>query len=219
MPSQWTPFLALALVMCCRIRPVGAFWITKSTHLPWTDSGGFVKYHEARHRIERCDMILKEGKRDGSPDGDTDDAGSNEEKSIKRLTAVRVGGRSVKQQMRTPMKRASQANEYQRYFLPSLIGLLLVLSLGGTGSNTYYYSYSSYSFETSSYNKNGVLEVKREESANFRSNIPGLRNNPSMISDLRQENQRLDQQEQEYLDAFSSGMIRAVEELLDESWE
>ena len=162
-----------------------------------------------------------ENNRVDRPAGDRDEEAGprEEEKRRKRLRAVRVGGRSVKQQQRSPMQR-SQENQLQRFFLPGLIGLLLIWSLGGSENNTYFYSYSSYSVETTSYKNNGVLDVQKKESANFRSYIPGLPINPSTQSDFRQENQRLlKQQEQEYLDAFSSNTVRAIEEIFDESWE
>ena len=219
MLSRWTAVLALAPFIFCTIRPVGAFWATWSTPLRSRDSAGFVRYDEAHRRIARCDMILKESNRVDRPAGDSDEASLSAEKRRKRLTAVRVGGRSVKKPQRSPIQR-SQGNQLQRFFLPGLIGLLLIWSLGGSESNTYYYSYSSYSVETTTYQNNGVLDVRKKESADFRSNIPGLRNNPSMLSDLRQENQRLlKEQEQEYLDTFSSSTIRAIEEIFDESGE
>lgn len=203
--------MALAPCILGNVRPASAFCVARSNAvLP-----GF--FHDQQPR-SRSETILWEKNRAGSPDDGSYEAGCKKEKCRKRLTAIRVGGRSVKPKELSNTKDARQ-NGIQRYLVPCLIGLLLSWSFGGTASNNYYYSYSSYSVETSSYNNNGLLDIQRQESTNIKSNIPGLRNNPSILSNL-QENQRLlEEQEHEYLDAFSNNMIRAIEEILDESWE
>jgi hypothetical protein len=137
------------------------------------------------------------------------DGESKDDRPRRRLTTARAGGRGPKKRPAAAEEKASKLPSW--LLVPSLFGVLFLWALfGGNGnsgdSNYYYYSYSTTVFETQTYNpKSGQIETQRQESGDFKSNIPGIRNNnvPS----------------KKYLDAFTSETLRAAEDLLDSSWE
>lgn len=164
-------------------------------------------------------------------DYDQDSSEDRPATTRRRLTTARAGGRGSKN-YRRPSNAVTDATDLKPSTFPGWIlapSLLVCLFLwglfGGDGvdSNFYYYSYSTTVFETQTYNPNsGQIETQRKESGDFQSNIPGLRISSSSNNNeiIRPNQRRLEgQDEKEYLDSLNSETLRAVEDLLDNSWE
>jgi hypothetical protein len=112
----------------------------------------------------------------------------------------------------------------------ALLVVVTAFLLGARGigqtDNVYYYSSSTIIYETSTYQQDThSWQTQRQETNRMQTNFPNLNrfkqesSNNDVATVLRRNQLLLEQQEQDYIDAFVGKTLRSIEDALDESFE